>query len=83
MVITGFQTRLYSVSSSYGLAKPRKFHRQLNYLASYTSYNTKVKSQKSLAKILHSSSHTFERIKQNYGKKIHITNFSATILAAN
>ena len=49
IVIKSFQAKSYSVSFSYGLGKLHKSHRQINYLASYSSYNTNIVSQKSLA----------------------------------
>ena len=48
IVISGFQAKLYPVSFSIDLAKLHKSHRKVNYLASYTWYNTRTESQTSV-----------------------------------
>ena len=49
IVIPGFQVKLYPVGFNFGLAKLHKSHQKINYLASYTWYNKRTESQKSLA----------------------------------
>ena len=44
IVISGFKAKLYPVIFNFGLAKLRKSHRKIKYLASYAWYNTKDES---------------------------------------